>query len=51
MAYNEFAYFYDSFNEDADYEALYRRIADLQLLLDLANQTETFSVELEGWTD
>lgn len=26
MAYNEFAYFYDSFNEDADYDALYRHI-------------------------
>ena len=26
MAYNEFAYFYDSFNEDADYEALYRHV-------------------------
>ena len=34
-----------------DYEALYRRIADLQLLLDLVNQTETSSVELEGWAD
>ena len=26
MAYNEFAYFYDSFNEDADYDALYRHV-------------------------
>ena len=26
MAYNEFAYFYDSFNGDADYDALYRHI-------------------------
>ncbi len=26
MAYNEFAYFYDSFNEDADYETLYRHV-------------------------
>ena len=26
MAYNEFAYFYDSFNGDADYDALYRRV-------------------------
>lgn len=26
MAYNEFAYFYDSLNEDADYDALYRHI-------------------------
>ena len=23
MAYNEFAYFYDEFNGEADYEALY----------------------------
>ena len=26
MAYNEFAYFYDAFNEDADYDALYRHV-------------------------
>lgn len=26
MAYNEFAYFYDEFNGEADYEALYRQI-------------------------
>lgn len=26
MAYHEFAYFYDAFNEDADYESLYRHI-------------------------
>lgn len=26
MAYNEFAYFYDSFNEDADYDTLYQHI-------------------------
>lgn len=30
----------------ADYEDLYRRISDLQLRLDLVNQTETFSVEM-----
>lgn len=32
----------------ADYEVLYRRISDLQLRLDLVNQTETFTVELEA---
>ena len=26
MAYNEFAYFYDEFNGEADYEALYAHI-------------------------
>lgn len=26
MAYNEFAYFYDEFNGEADYDALYRYI-------------------------
>ena len=26
MAYNEFAYFYDSFNEDADYDTLYQHV-------------------------
>ena len=31
MAYNEFAYFYDEFNGEADYDALYRYItAELQ---------------------
>lgn len=35
----------------ADYEELYRRIADLQLRLDLVNQTETFSVEMNEWAE
>ena len=26
MAYNEFAYFYDEFNGEADYDALYEQI-------------------------
>ena len=26
MAYNEFAYFYDEFNGEADYDALYSQI-------------------------
>ena len=26
MAYNEFAYFYDEFNGEADYDALYEHI-------------------------
>ena len=26
MAYNEFAYFYDEFNGEADYDALYAHI-------------------------
>ena len=26
MAYNEFAYFYDEFNGEADYDALYPKI-------------------------
>lgn len=30
----------------ADYEELYKRIANLQLRLDLVNQTETFAVEV-----
>lgn len=30
----------------ADYEDLYRRISDLQLRLDLVNQTETFTVDM-----
>ena len=34
-----------------DYEGLYRRIADLQLRLDLVNQTETFTVEMDDWAD
>lgn len=33
----------------SDYEELYKRIADLQLRLDLTNQTETFSVEMDDW--
>lgn len=33
----------------SDYEELYKRIGDLQLRLDFANQTETFSVELDDW--
>ena len=28
MAYNEFAYFYDEFNGEADYDALYGYITD-----------------------
>ena len=28
MAYNEFAYFYDEFNEDADYQALFRAVKE-----------------------
>mgnify|MGYP007081614996 FL=1 len=28
MAYNEFAYFYDEFNGEADYDALYRHIRE-----------------------
>ena len=27
MAYNEFAYFYDELNSEADYDALYRYIS------------------------
>lgn len=34
----------------SDYEKLYRLIVDLQLRLDLTNQTKTFSVELDNWT-
>ena len=26
MAYNEFAYFYDEFNDDADYDALFAAV-------------------------
>ena len=26
MAYNEFAYFYDEFNGEADYDALYEQV-------------------------
>lgn len=33
----------------SDYEELYKRIVDLQLRLDLTNQTETFSVEMNDW--
>ena len=29
MAYNEFAYFYDEFNGEADYDALYAHILSL----------------------
>ena len=28
MAYNEFAYFYDELNSEADYDALYRYVTD-----------------------
>ena len=28
MAYNEFAYFYDEFNGEADYDALYAHIRE-----------------------
>ena len=28
MAYNEFAYFYDEFNGEADYDALYGYVTD-----------------------
>ena len=28
MAYNEFAYFYDEFNEDADYQALFQAVKE-----------------------
>ena len=38
---------FDTKEAFADYEALYRRISDLQLRLDLVNQTETFTVELD----
>ena len=27
MAYNEFAYFYDEFNGEADYDALYSQLS------------------------
>ena len=35
----------------ADYEELYKRIANLQLRLDLVNQTETFAVEVRSPMD
>ncbi len=38
---------FDTKEAFADYEELYRRISDLQLGLDLVNQTETFTVELD----
>lgn len=33
----------------SDYQELYAHIANLQLRLDLTNQTETFSVEMDDW--
>lgn len=38
---------FDTKEAFAGYEELYRRISDLQLGLDLVNQTETFTVELD----
>ena len=33
MAYNEFAYFYDEFNGEADYDALYSPVSYTHLTL------------------
>ena len=38
---------FDTKEAFSDYEGLHRRISDLQLGLDLVNQTETFTVELD----
>ena len=40
---------YDVEAVDADYRRLVSRISDLQLAIDLANQTETFEVDIEDW--
>ena len=40
MAYNEFAYFYDEFNGEADYDALYSHIH---------SQLEAHGIRMASW--
>lgn len=39
---------YDIAQAESDYRTLLRQIADLQLEIDLCNQTKTFEVDIEG---
>ena len=62
MAYNEFAYFYDEFNGEADYDALYSQIhtkleaGDCVILLDAMDEIKStefsnFSKELNRFAN